>query len=436
MPCYVRTPYTGPNHKFVGRKAILRQLDDALLPPGFVQANSASRYCTLYGLGGIGKTEVAIEFAHSREQSFDAIFWVQADEIAKLAESFDRIARALRLLDPTEAGDRDTSRKRVLDWLADPVKQQTSEEPVSEPGLAKWLLVFDNADNLELILDYLPASGPGSILITSRDSLAKTDLTANVGIEMQELTPEDSSSLLLSLVGEQPSEKGSRDALLLAERFKGLPLAIHQVAALIRRKEMTISEFLETYGSEPSVETLAGAPAISHQERDRRTLRDVWRLESFSHQAMSLLGLLSLLDPDRTGEQVLKTNVPKGLVAYYPTDSATYNEARTELTKSSLIRRSKETNHLTLHRLVQEVTIDQMSDDDIHHHFQLAIELLYQAWPDQYDAQSLDNEAWEASDEVVSHVVKIQHHYPRLRPRATPIETLKHFATLLDSAGW
>ena len=123
---------------------------------------------------------------------------------------------------------------------------------------------------------------------------------------------------------------------------------------------MTISEFLESYGNESAVGTLAGAPAISQQGRDRRTLKDVWRLESFSSQALSLLGLLSLLDPDRIGEQVLKNIVPETSVPDFPVDPKSYSNAQTQLTKSLLICSSKETNHLTLHRLVHAVALDHM----------------------------------------------------------------------------
>ena len=69
------------------------------------------------------QTEVAIDFAHSRESHLDAIFWIQAGEVAKLAESFDRVGRALKLLDPNEAGDRVINRNRVLHWLSEPIKE-------------------------------------------------------------------------------------------------------------------------------------------------------------------------------------------------------------------------------------------------------------------------------------------------------------------------
>lgn len=439
MPCYVRAPHNSRNPSFVGRESVLNELDSALLPPDQVDEHFLLKSCTLHGLGGLGKTEVAVEFAHSREPSFDAIFWAQADEETKLAESFARFARALGLLEPTESADRKISRRRVLEWLADPIKRLTSNDFGSETGLAKWLLIFDNADDLALIQSYWPNPAIGSILVTSRDPLSRTDLTSNVGIAMPELLPEESAHLLESLVGDPQSPHRYQDALKLAKRFYGLPLAINQLAALIRRREMTISEFLATFGKEPSIADLAGAPAISQQERSRRTLMTVWRFESFSTEALNLLGLLSLLDPDRIGETVLQTNIPLDIVPDYPSDAKSYNAARAELTKSSTVERIKEKNHLRLHRLVQEVALDviqEVNKSDISKHFQLAIELLFNAWPDQYDAQSLDNEAWEASDEIVSHVVKVQKVFAANRHWRIPIETTKKLVKLLQSAGW
>ncbi len=110
--------------------------------------------------------------------------------------------------------------------------------------------------------------------------------------------------------------------------------------------------------------------------------------------------------------------------------------ARTELIQSSLIKRDIKTKHLSLHRLVQEVAQDDMSTNQIREYFVLAVELLSRAWPAQYDATSLDNEAWEASNEVVTHIVALQHVYKRHEQWEIELSEIRHFVEVLKSAAW
>lgn len=436
MPCYIRTSYNTPNSHFTDREDILEQLNKGLLSPEDIVANSPLKTCTLFGLDDLSKIEIVIEYAYSREKHFDAIFWIQSDEIVKLTKSFDRVARALKLLDPIEIEDRVISRSKVLHWLSDPAKRNVSNDE-SETDLAKWLVIFDDADNLGLILDYWPTIEPESVLVTSRDSLSKTDLTANIDIDLPKLSTDSSASLLLSLVSEKESSQSKADAFTISKRFHDLPIAINQVAALIRRKDMIVSEFLSSYDEKSTVESLTEASAISQQNKDRRSLREIWKLETFTSQALSLLKLLSLLDPDRIEEHMLRTaHLQISRPSNYSKDLEAYENARTELTKSSLIRRNKEIDQLTLHRLIQKVALDQMTFVDTHIHYQLAIDVVFYAWSEKYDAQSLDNEAWEASDEMISHITKLYHQYSAQSSEKIPIDILTRFAIVLNSAGW
>lgn len=440
MPCYMTHPMER-NPSFYGRKDILLQLDAILLPSvGAVSNAPALRSCTLYGLGGLGKTQIAIEFAFSRKTHFDAIFWVRADEIAKMAESFNRIARTLGILDPLDVGDRNVSRNAVLEWLSNPRKASTIRSGDSRPletTKAEWLMIFDNADNLELLHDYWPIGSHGSVLVTSRDPLAKTDLTSNNGIELSPLGIQDSAALLHKLLSQSLIEDDEANVLALSERLGGLPLVVDQVAAFIRRRTITVGEFLANYGAFPSVEVLKNAAPIVRQDRDRQTLSTVWQLEKFSPTALSLLGLLALLDPDRISEALLTQNVPAHVVEAYPLSGGmAFIDARTELLKASMVKRHVETKHLSLHRLVQEVAQNQMEVGQIDRCFTLAVHLLHSAWPNQYDSTSLDNEAWEASDEVVAHIVKVQHVYGTNSQMQLEIDIRRRFVDLLLKSGW
>jgi hypothetical protein len=103
----VLRPHTR-NPGFFGRKDVLDQIEGALVP----SANSTTtagqpvlRSFAVCGLGGLGKTQTAVEFAFAHQQDFDAIFWVQAEDRDKLAASFSQIASELSIIDPADIGN-------------------------------------------------------------------------------------------------------------------------------------------------------------------------------------------------------------------------------------------------------------------------------------------------------------------------------------------
>ena len=205
----------------------------------------------------------------------------------------------------------------------------------------------------------------------------------------------------------------------------------------MRRRAITVREFLANYGGYPSVEVFKNAVPIVRQDRDRQTWSSVWKLEKFSPKVLSLLGVLALLDPDRISEALLTQNVPAHILEDYPlAGGMAFIDARTELLKASMVKRHVETKHLSLHRLVQEVALDQMGIEQIDRCFTLTVHLLHSAWPNQYDSTSLDNEAWEASDEAVAHIVKLQHIYGTKSPMQIEMNVQRQFVDLLLKAGW
>jgi hypothetical protein len=129
----------------------------------------------------VGKTQCALRYATSRADQYDAVLWVDADTIPKLDKSFSRISVALGLEQASRADDRVVSRNLVLGWLSDPVKDTTSSVAEADPTAerAKWLLIFDNADDPSILADFLPVDGTGAIIVTSRDPLVKRYFPCN-----------------------------------------------------------------------------------------------------------------------------------------------------------------------------------------------------------------------------------------------------------------
>lgn len=249
LPCFLLVTHPA-NEDFCGREDILERLAAELLPSKntVTESGTALQQFALCGFGGIGNTEIAREFSRRHKASFDEVFWVAADEIAKLDHHYQQISLALGLEDPSECKNQVVSRETVKGWLSNPRKYLSGADDFVQPGQARseatWLLVFDNADDPMILADYWP-QGSGSILVTSRDPLAKSMFTRRPsGLDLGPLTQQDSLSLfnnLTSIFNEDDTAQRISDTL------GGVPLAISQMAGIIRRQDLTLSEFFELY---------------------------------------------------------------------------------------------------------------------------------------------------------------------------------------------
>jgi KaiC/GvpD/RAD55 family RecA-like ATPase len=138
------------NEGFVGRARLLDEIRRALRPDADAARTVAlTQVQAVHGLGGIGKTQLAIEFVHAQKAEFDAVLWVLADTPARLASDFADLARELGLPEATRTADvNEQARASAAGW--------------SRPPSGRWLLVFDNADEPDALRDYLPTRPSGS----------------------------------------------------------------------------------------------------------------------------------------------------------------------------------------------------------------------------------------------------------------------------------
>nr|POE88373.1 hypothetical protein CFP56_11602 [Quercus suber] len=216
FPCFLQDS-DAENDDFRGREDILGLIAAELLP---------------------SKTDMA---------AVDTVFWVIADETARLDEHFQQISLALGLENSSESKSQVVSREIVKGWLSHPYRDQMvahgHEQFGSIRSEATWLLVFDNADDPMVLADYWP-QGKGSILITSRDPQAKHMFsTRSSGMDLGPLPPHDSLSLFYHLthVVEQPEDEVARrisnalggcaqTSLIILNRQHGGLLDFHLVA--------------------------------------------------------------------------------------------------------------------------------------------------------------------------------------------------------------
>jgi hypothetical protein len=410
--------------QFWGRSDVLEKLDSVLL------RNSEARdyrftegtpCVVMTGLGGVGKTELALHFTHTRKKSFDAVFWVRADESSRLAREFAHLSMTLGL-ESGEVGDQAVSRNLVLGWLA------STERP--------WLLVFDNADDIEILNDYWPMSNNGAIIVTSRDPLASMQLYQASGIAVGPFSTKDASSFLHYLTNqdgntslEDPEDIEATHKI--ATSLGGLPLAISQMASIIRRRDLSYNEFIELYDNYFS-------EIVNMNLQGVQKLSTVWSFEYLRPDSKALLGVLSFLEPDHISESLLRPNVSTYPDAAFLLKTTMYLEARMELTKSSLITWNRETSELSIHRVVQDIARSKMSTTEASEMFGISVTLLRASWPQLVDPFISFPAPNPKADAIVSHLLKVKAIYeqPGGLVISPDIGTFRSFAEVLQLGGW
>lgn len=394
------------------------------------------------GPGGMGKTQIASEFVYRHKKDFDAIFWIHADGPSKIAHDFSNVATSLGLVseDSVEARDHVLTRDLVLGWLTNPLKSYKSLDHQNSEE-ASCLVIFDNVDDADILDDYWPMGSSASILITSRDPLLKNYIYTNdsrhSGISLPSFDKSEATNFLLKLTRRE-REIGEKDSgQAIVEVLGGLPLAITQMAGVIARNELSFTEFLEMYGQESAHAQLFKQQVGQLKSRTQyeHTIASVWALDGLNDGAASLLGILSLLDPDGIPEYILEPGGSTFRWEGYPHDMMGYQEARTELLKSSLITRDRGAKKLFIHRLIQDAARASMSDERFDLAFGFTLCLLSSAWP--YEEFGFGNEQyrWARCNEIYRHVLRLQKLFERFHsPDRLSEATIEPPKLLLDLA--
>jgi NB-ARC domain len=311
----------------------------------------------LYGLGGVGKTQVAIEYVVTHQDYYTGIYWMTAVNQAELFSGFQNIASKTGCvtisMDPTDMA------KAVLEWLG---KQD------------RWLLVLDNMDDICVASDYLPCirSGGGHLLITTRDP--NTIGIPAEGLEVDVLDVSEAKALLLRRSNLQINniplnqDDVENEAIRIVTTLGFLALAIEQAAAYIREQLKDIFKFMNVYSSYRKT---------IHSRRTRGNWDYHWEIattwllsfeeiEKTNTDAARLLRLFAFLNPDGILVEFLeegKYGLTEMLSAFIG-NSFLLNNALAELERFSLIRRPADGNVVSIHRLIQSVIRDEMTSND------------------------------------------------------------------------
>ncbi|UPK92202.1 hypothetical protein LCI18_003137 [Fusarium solani-melongenae] len=161
----------------------------------------------------------------------------------------------------------------------------------------------------------------------------------------------------------------------------------------------------------------------------------VWGLETFDSNTLELIHVLVFLDVDEIAEAILEQAITSS--AKYPAPGEEFVDARKALSRNSIIRRNKQTKSLSWHRLIRDVAMSKMPQEQVRPYFELAVELLHCAWRFAADRFSREEFKKEECDKVLPHVNSVLEHYKRVSPvDPLPTRSVRQLVKLLQEAGW
>jgi tetratricopeptide (TPR) repeat protein len=339
------------NPHFAGRDDLLETLHSTL-------TEGPTALTALSGMGGIGKTQTALEYAYRRHVEFDVVWWLRAEEPATLLADYAALAGALGL---SEAGERE------LAAVAQAVRRWLEER-------ARWLLVFDNAHDEDELRDLLPRGGGGRVLVTSRNPI----WDRVTPLEVPLLVRASSVAFLLKRTGQGDEPT----AAALAAELGDLPLALEQAAAFVVRRAMPLADYLAAFRAQREELWRREKPPRDYPD----TVRTTWtlaaaRLRQEEPGVIDLLNLSAFLAPEAIPRRLLAEHrdaLPPSL-GEAAADSLRWGDLVEALRSYSLVGVADGT--VTFHRLVQAATRDGLPVDERRRWADVAVRLVDAALP-------------------------------------------------------
>ncbi|MEA5449603.1 tetratricopeptide repeat protein [Leptolyngbya sp. CCNP1308] len=459
-------PY-GRNPYFTGRDQVLATLHQQLRDR---QTAAISQTQAISGLGGIGKTQTAVEYAYRYRDDYRYVFWVGADTELELTTGYVAIAQTLNL-PLKDAENQDETVQSVRVWLS------------REEG---WLLIFDNADQPELVQPFLPREIKGHILVTSRAQDFQ-DLGIVQAVEMETLNPEEAIAFLLTRTGRinlvgalaQPSQRlygirptpgtepladnpdgqsalrqgsipptplekgGSRPgagadnsfpplvrgargdqisdieqsaATALAAELGYLPLALEQAAAYIVTNRVSFTDYLNSYRKQRLKRLEKAKPKLGHYPDSVAT---TWALnlkevQKAAPAAAALLNYCAFLHPDAIPFNLFTQGAAElgeplaTALADAADDPLELYDLLNSLCSYSLVRVEPESQSFSLHRLVQEVIRVDLGEDSCQNWVEPLFRAMGQLLPGK--DEDLEYHHWPVLAPLVNHVQELANH--------------------------
>jgi len=345
----------------------------------------------LKGLGGIGKTHTAVEYAYRHRDEYQFVLWIPANSSSTFATSLLSIATSLNLPQQKEP---DSMMNAVKQWLR---------------NHADWLLILDDVEDLKLVEMLYPEAHQGHVLITTRSQFLGG---VAAGITMKKMEPDEGAFFLLRRAGMLgPTEDYTRATAANCEQAReisltlgGLPLALDQAGAYMEETGCGLSDYLALYQAQRSrLLKERGSLGTDHPESVTITFSLAFhKVEHENPAASALLQFCAFLSPDAIPEELLIEGRSSLGPVLEPTvtDPFKLNAALRTLLAYSLIQREANSRLLYVHQLVQMVLKDMMSMQEQQTWAERAVHAVNTAFP-EVEAK----EGWQQSTRILPHAL-------------------------------
>ncbi|KAK1826926.1 NB-ARC [Podospora conica] len=383
--------------RFFNRVNILQKLDQAL---GGDSNSSSFRAVAIHGLGGVGKSSIAARYIETKYEyhEYDALFWVHGEKTASLKQSFTDIALRLKL-DGSKPNLHDDNLVLVQHWL------QLTE--------CKWLIVYDNVEDVNTIKPYWPEARHGKAIITTRSHSLAYEL-ATSGLEVTSWDEKYGSEFLLFLlthsIGHDIQAEVS-SATELSRKLSGHALAITHMAGLIRRRSWSIAEFMRIYSKNPK---------RAHES----DLEALWNFTfaSLGKDSRTLLGIASFLASDTIPQFLFEFEQDAGLSEdlVFCTEEFSFSEATEPLLEVGFMKRDKDSRVFSCHRMVQTQFRFFLPLEERQKAFDNAVAFVFRAFPKCASNVHSDQlyHHWDQCDRCIQQALSLKDNFkqdPELR---------------------
>lgn len=356
------------NTTFVGRQVLLQTVEDQLA----AQDTAAVLPHALHGLGGVGKSQLVLEYIYTHQYDYRVICWIPAERESLILAALATLAAQLGVA-PT---DQDTGG----------VPAAGTAVPAALEALRtgrpydNWLLVFDNAEDVEMVRGYFPANAPGKIIVTSRNRAwerVATSLPVNV------FEREESVELLQKRAADLPREEADR----LAEALGDLPLAVEQAGAWLGATGMQVDEYLELLAQRsPEILEIEQSPDYPVSVAAAWDI-SLERIRENNPGARQLLDICASMAPEPIPRSILRSSRGVNITPEIDPmlrEPIKLNRAIRDLSQFSLIKVDPRAGTLQMHRLLQTVLLAKLSEEQRERMRDAAHQLLSAAKPGAY----------------------------------------------------
>jgi hypothetical protein len=361
------------NPGFTGRRTVLASLRERLTGQqrAWVQA--------LNGIGGVGKTQVAIEYAHLFAGEYDLVWWIDAERAELIGEHVAALAVA--------AG-----------WVPDATKVTDAVKATTDrlAHLNRWLLVFDNVEDPAHLPAWLPADD-GQVIVTSRRRGWAPAATVEVGV----FTREESLDLLSAHLPQITPEDAGR----VATKVGDLPLGIAQAAGLLAETRMPVGEYLQELAEHCSETLEEGTPQTYPRPLAAAIRMSLDQLEHLDPAAAAVLHTAAVLAPDPIPSDWFRTTPPETQPQALRPVTGRHLTWRKTLTRINDLGLAVVSEHtLQVHRLTQAILRDHRTPTQATADRDHAIALITAAAP---TGEGRDPASWPVWATILPHLLAL-----------------------------